>query len=108
MLKSPGKERLRSFSSDFEQRVKALGGILINRGYDKELLGREFVKVVAAYRQEFERWKIPTNSLIWFDNIFNPQINNLTIRPHNPNNVPIFSQPIPVTASTRPTYYSQR
>ena len=96
-------ERLCSFCSDFEQRVKALGDILINRGYDKELLGREFNKVVAAYRQEFERWKIPTNSFIWFDNILIPLTNNLTLRPHNPNSVPNFSQPLPVTASTRPT-----
>ena len=100
-------ERLCSFSCDFEQRVKALGDVLISRGYDKAYLGREFEKVVGTYRQEFEKWKIPIDSKVWFTKILNPQINNLTLDSHTPSSIPIFSQPLPVTTSVRPNYLSQ-
>ena len=100
-------ERLCSFSCDFEQRVKALGDVLISRGYDQAYLGREFEKVVGTYRQEFEKWKIPIDSKVWFTKILNPQIDNLTLDSHTPPSIPIFSQPLPVTTSVRPNYLSQ-
>ena len=100
-------ERLCSFLNDFEHRVKTLGDMLIDRGYDKELLGREFTKVVETYRQEFEKWEIPTNIKIWFDNIMNPQINNITTGSDIPNRILSFSQPLPITTPIRHNYHSQ-
>ena len=81
--------------------------MLIDRGYDKELLGREFTKVVETYRQEFEKWEIPTNIKIWFDNIINPQINDITTGSDIPNRIPSFSQPLPITTPIRHNYHRQ-
>ena len=89
-------------------RVRLLGDALMKRGYKVERLGKEFRRVLGTYRTEFERWDIPIDSQIWFNNIFsNPQI---TISPDStphPFNLTPFSQPLPDNIGHRFNFLSQ-
>ena len=100
--------RLCSFLKDFEDRVKLLGDMLLERGYKKEKLGREFRQVIGMYRSEFERWSIPAESQLWFNNIFNYPLNDiLTDRQiHHIGQTP-FSQPPPDVVGPRFNFFSQ-
>ena len=62
-------QRLCSFRIDFEGRSKFLLDILINRGYKRGLLKREFCKAVEKYIGEFQKWVLPFNFQDWFDTI---------------------------------------
>ena len=65
-------ERLCSLLRDFNDRTNKLGNILLNRGYDYKRLEKEFTRVVSKYRQEFERWEVPTNARNWFADLMKP------------------------------------
>ena len=54
-----------------------MGEFLIKRGYKRDLLCREFIKVTSNYRDEFERWEIPSDGVDWFNNILTNPLNNL-------------------------------
>ena len=101
-------ERLCSFQSDFESRVRFLGQFLLKRGYKLALLGREFMKVIRTYRTEFERWSVPTDSKLWFSNIISNLPNNvLTDSTPHPNDISFLSQPLPVSIENRFNFFSQ-
>ena len=61
--------RLTTNLIDFENRVNKLAQSLIDRGYRRNLLRREFCRVVDKYRTEFEKWTIPVNSSDWLNTI---------------------------------------
>ena len=48
-------ERLSSHLEDFEDRVKMLGNMLLERGYKKEKLSREFRQVIGAYTTRLKK-----------------------------------------------------
>ena len=101
-------QRLCSAQDDFKTRVRHLGISLLNRGYRLGRLEKEFRQVVEKYRFEFERWDIPSNSQIWFHNIFsNSQNNNLTVRPPLAIRITSFSQPLIDGVERRPNFLSQ-
>ena len=83
-------QRLCSNRKDFELRTKYLGLILANRGYQINLLEREFCKAISNYTKEFQKWALPLDINIWFKQIFNEQPTN----PTTPALTPIsFTQP---------------
>ena len=41
----------------------------MERGYDKNLLKREFCKAVEKYIGEFQKWILPVNLRDWFDTL---------------------------------------
>ena len=83
-------QRLCSHIGDFNERVKILGDILFQRGYNYAKLKREFVRVIGKYRHEFERWEMISNVNDWFDNIFNIPVDQLTImRTQVPSDTPL-------------------
>ena len=101
-------QRLCSFLEDFIARVRLLGNVLLNRGYRQNRLAKEFSQVLGNYRSEFERWSIPTDSQIWFNDIFNnPQPNNLNNRSQDPTGILPFSQPLPDNIGPRFNTFSQ-
>ena len=69
-------QRLCNFISDFEERTRFLLNSLLERGYKFNLLRREFCRVIEKYISEFQRWPIPVNFMIWFNNIYNNNNNN--------------------------------
>ena len=64
-------QRLCSLRKDFEERSKFLLDILVNRGYNRGLLRREFCKAVGKYMGEFQKWVLPVNLRDWFDTLSN-------------------------------------
>ena len=62
--------RLSTRLEDFIIRVKKLGTILLNRGYQMKLLKREFCRVIEKYRIEFQKWNIPIDCSRFFSDIF--------------------------------------
>ena len=64
-------QRLCSLRKDFEERSKFLLDILVDRGYNKNLLRREFCKAVEKYMGEFQKWILPVNLRDWFDTLSN-------------------------------------
>ena len=62
-------QRLSSLRSDFEDRVKFLATILINRDYKSSLLKKQFCRSVERYSQEFQKWDFPSDLGIWFNSI---------------------------------------
>ena len=101
-------ERLCSDQEDFTDRVRLLGNTLLRRGYNLDRINKEFRRVIGTYRTEFERWDIPTDSQIWFKDIFNNPLNANSL-----NNAPLpidilpFSQPLPDNLGPRLTFFSQ-
>ena len=101
-------QRLCTFENDFTDRARSLANTLLQRGYVKNKLAKEFRKVIGNYRSEFERWSIPTDSQQWFNNILdNPQINTLTVSTATPLGITPFSQPNPTTIGPRFNTFSQ-
>ena len=101
-------QRLCSKREDFETRVKSLGEILIKRDYKRDLLCREFLKVIYNYRGEFERWEIPSNGKLWFKMILTqPPDNHLTTRPLENISTTYFSQPHSERIGDRVNFFSQ-
>ena len=101
-------ERLSSYLEDFEDRVRMLGVMLLDRGYKREMLSREFRQVIGVYRSEFERWNIPAESQLWFNNIFNNPLNNIIPgRQANHTEQTPFSQPHPEVLGPRINFFSQ-
>ena len=91
-------QRLSSKMKDFELRTKYLGSILINRGYQINLLEREFCRAITKFTREFQKWALPIDLNVWFRNIFNEQTTDLTRR------APIsmsFTQPLVVSNDHR-------
>ena len=64
-------QRLSSLRSDFEDRVKFLATILLDRSYRLSLLKKQFCRSVEKYSQEFQKWDIPSDLGKWFINIIN-------------------------------------
>ena len=64
-------QRLCSLRKDFEERSKFLLDILIDRGYKRGLLKREFCKAVEKYLGEFQKWILPVDFKNWFDLLSN-------------------------------------
>ena len=64
-------QRLSSLRSDFEDRVKFLATILLNRNYRLSLLKKQFCRSVEKYSLEFQKWDIPSDLGNWFINIIN-------------------------------------
>ena len=64
-------QRLCSLRKDFEERSKFLLDILVDRGYNRGLLRREFCKAVEKYMGEFQKWVLPVNLRDWFDTLSN-------------------------------------
>jgi len=62
-------QRLCTFRLDFEARTKFLSQILFQRGYKKGPLQRQFSKAVEKYIIEFQKWALPIDFKVWFDNI---------------------------------------
>ena len=101
-------QRLCTFVNDFQDRTRLLATTLMQRGYTRTRLGREFRQVLGNYRTEFERWSIPADSQHWFNNILdNPQTDTLTISSVTPLGITPFSQPIYSTIGPRFHTYSQ-
>ena len=72
------------------------------------VLCREFMGVIGNYKSEFERWDIPSDVKIWFDDIVTkPQTNTLTDRPIDTRMAFNFSQQLPEATGQRFSYYSQ-
>ena len=101
-------QRLCTFVNDFTDRARSLANTLIQRGYVRNKLAKEFRQVIGNYRSEFERWSIPADSQHWFNNILdNPQINTLTVNTATPLGITPFSQPNPTTVGPRFNTFSQ-
>ena len=101
-------QRLCTFVNDFIDRTRLLANILMQRGYKRARLKKEFRQVLDNYRSEFERWSIPADSQLWFNEILdNPQTNTLTIRSENSLGITPFSQPINTAIGPRFNTYSQ-
>ena len=62
-------QRLCSLLGDFEERTRFLARILINRGYDKRLLQKQFCKAIEKYLGDFQKWALPLKFDIWFREI---------------------------------------
>ena len=101
-------QRLCTFVNDFTDRTRSLANTLLQRGYVRSRLAKEFRQVIGNYRSEFERWSIPSDSQQWFDNILdNPQIDALTASTATPLGITPFSQPNPITIGPRFNTFSQ-
>ena len=101
-------QRLSTRKVDFESRVKILGEILIKREYKRDLLRREFLKVLYNYRCEFERWELPSDGRLWFEKILsNPLDNPLTARSIETMGTNYFSQPHSEIIANRINFFSQ-
>ena len=98
-------QRLCSDMVDFINRVKILGEFLIKRGYKRDLLCREFIQVTSNYRDEFERWEIPSDGVDWFNNILTNPLNNLL--PLTNDRIDSFSQQLPDNIGHRTNFFSQ-
>ena len=60
----------------------------------RDLLCKEFLRVLCNYRCEFERWELPSDGKLWFEKIFsNPPNNPLTARLLENAGANYFSQP---------------
>ena len=59
-------QRLSSFKSDFEIRIRFLAIILIDRGYKAYLLQKQFCRAINKYLTEFQKWAIPLDLKSWF------------------------------------------
>ena len=101
-------QRLCSNLDDFIDRTRILAGVLLGRGYSMGILCREFMGVIGNYKSEFERWDVPSDVKVWFNNIIiNPQTSTLTDRPID-TRVPFnFSQQLPEVIGQRINFYSQ-
>ena len=64
-------QRLTSHREDFESRVKFLADILLGRNHVKWQLRREFCRAIEKYLVEFQKWALPLDFPVWFDNIIN-------------------------------------
>ena len=62
-------QRLCSLLRDFEERTRFLARILINRGYNKGLLQRQFCKAIEKYLGDFQKWALPSKFDSWFREI---------------------------------------
>ena len=62
-------ERLCTLRIDFENRTNFLAGILMDRGYKRNILKRQFCKAVEKYVMEFQKWALPFSFPAWFDSI---------------------------------------
>ena len=101
-------QRLCTRKADFENRVKVLGEILIKREYKRDLLCKEFLRVLYNYRYEFERWELPSDGKLWFEKIFsNPPNNPLTARSLENTGANYFSQPHNEIIANRINFFSQ-
>ena len=101
-------QRLCTFVNDFTDRARSLANTLLQRGYVKSKLAKEFRQVTGNYRSEFERWSIPTDSQEWFNNILdNPHFDTLTTSSAVPSGIVPFSQPNPTTIGPRFNTFSQ-
>ena len=85
--------------------MKILGEFLIKRGYRQDLLRREFILVTSNYRDEFERWEIPSDGVDWFNNILTNPLNNLL--PLTNDRIDSFSQQLPDNIGHRTNFFSQ-
>ena len=80
----------------------------MQRGYERVRLAKELRQVLGNYRSEFERWSIPTDSQLWFNDILdNPQTNTLTISSMASPGITPFSQPVNVAIGPRFNTFSQ-
>ena len=101
-------QRLCTRKADFENRVKVLGEILIKREYKRDLLCKEFLRVLYNYRYEFERWELLSDGKLWFEKIFsNPPNNPLTARSLENTGANYFSQPHNEIIANRINFFSQ-
>ena len=64
-------QRLCTFRSDFENRTDFLAKILIDRGYNKEILRKQFCRAMEKYVREFQKWALPLSFPAWFYSIVN-------------------------------------
>ena len=62
-------ERLCTLRIDFENRTNFLARILMDRGYKRNILKRQFCKAVEKYVMEFQKWALPFSFPAWFDSI---------------------------------------
>ena len=76
-------QRLCSFQTDFEERVRSLLEILLGRGYNFGMLKREFCKSVSKYISEFQRWAIPLDFDKWFVSISRNNPSSVSSQPSN-------------------------
>ena len=83
-------QRLSTFRDDFEERTRHLAFILIERGYKRVLLERQFCRAVSSYISEFQKWSLPCSLNFWFNNIMDSTASNPRTTPSVPNS---FSQP---------------
>ena len=83
-------QRLSTFRNDFEERTRHLAFILIERGYKRVLLERQFCRAVSSYISEFQKWSLPCSLNFWFNNIMDSTASNPRTTPSVPNS---FSQP---------------
>ena len=101
-------QRLCTFVNDFTDRTRLLANKLMQRGYERVRLAKEFRQVLGNYRSEFERWSIPTDSQFWFNDILdNPQTNTLTISSVTHPGITPFSQPVNIALGPRFNTFSQ-
>ena len=101
-------QRLCTFVNDFTDRTRILANILMQRGYERARLAKEFRQVLGNYRSEFERWSIPTDSQLWFNDILdNPQTNTLTTSSETHPGITPFSQPVNIALGPRFNTFSQ-
>ena len=101
-------QRLCTFVNDFIDRARSLANTLMQRGYVKSRLAKEFRQVIGNYRSEFERWSIPTDCQEWFNNILdNPHSDTLTTSSAVPSGIVPFSQPNPTLIGPRFNTFSQ-
>ena len=83
-------QRLSTLRADFEERTKHLAFILIDRGYKRFLLERQFCRAISSYVSEFHKWSLPCNLNLWFNSILNGSTSNPLINLPTPIS---FSQP---------------
>ena len=84
-------QRLCTHRSDFEERTKLLGNLLLLRGYKFNLLEKQFCRVIDKYIKDFQKWAIPLDLRLWFKQIFRRIPTNSTL----PQPISMsFSQPI--------------
>ena len=101
-------QRLCSNLGDFVDRTKMLADVLLKRGYSVGILCREFMGVIGNYGSEFERWDIPSDVKLWFDDIItDSQTNTVTDRFIDTRAVLNFSQQLPEALGLRLNFYSQ-
>ena len=62
-------QRLCTYREDFELRTRHLLGLLKERGYRVDFLGRQFCKAVNKYISDFQSWELPSNIEAWFRSI---------------------------------------